>query len=115
MACDIGSGLLTEVKAADLGIVEQLHAAPAQLDLAQLHDAAVLCGGEPKPGVLLDHQDRRAGLTQELDPFENDLGDAWLQAHGRLVEDQQLRIDEHGAADLDLLLLATAEEAGADV
>ena len=45
-----GTRLFAEVQAADLGVLEHLHAAAAKLDSPELHDTAVLSGGQPKGG-----------------------------------------------------------------
>jgi hypothetical protein len=59
--------------------------------------------------VLVDHQDRLAARAQRPEAAPDLLAHQRRQPLGRLVEDQQARLGDQGAADREHLLLAAGE------
>lgn len=61
------------------------------------------------PRVLLDHQNRDTGLAQFDERPERTGSNLPGKAHRRLIDQYQLRRQQQGAANLEHLLLTTAE------
>src|SRR3989441_8427202 len=61
--------------------------------------------------VLVDQQDRLALRRQAFDRLVDDGRDAWLDASGRLVDEQDGGIVHQAAGDLKLALLSAAQRA----
>ena len=82
-----------------------------QAQAARLEHVGVV--GDPQRGqrVLLDQQHGDALLADLLDRLEDDVDQHRRQAHGRLVEQQQLRVAEQRARDGEHLLLAAGHRA----
>jgi len=80
-------------------------------DFASLVENAELAGDAAGKGKLLfDQQNGQAlFLVQAQDNVANFMNDVGLDAFGRLVEDQDLWFEHQGAADRELLLLASGE------
>ena len=60
--------------------------------------------------ILVDHQDRLAGLLQPRQALPDFLPDQRRQTFGRLVENEQPRIGHQRAADRQHLLLAAGQQ-----
>ena len=78
-------------------------------DLAGLEDVAVVGDLERHRRVLLDQEDGRPLLVDVDDHLEDALDEHRREPHRRLVEKQQARPGEQGAADCAHLLLAARE------
>src|SRR5207245_9743272 len=83
-----GSGFLTEVETAGLGILQETEAAASELDATELHHAPVPRGRQPQPGVLLHQDDCGPRVAEALHLVEDSPGDARLEAQRGLVEEQ---------------------------
>jgi hypothetical protein len=80
---------------------------------AGLEDIAVIAGFERLGDALLDEQQSDPVLAVERrDALKDQIRDRRSQAHGRLVEQQQLRRGGDAAADRQHLLLAAGQRAG---
>jgi caffeoyl-CoA O-methyltransferase len=101
-----------EVERADLGVLQDLAPGPGQPYPAVFHHHAV--SGEPQPGprVLLHQQDRGARRVHLPDRVEHGPQDLRRQAHRRLVEQQQPRLEHQRAGELDQPLLPARQAAG---
>ncbi len=80
-------------------------------DVAAVHDVGIARDLERQLDMLLD-QDHRHLARELLEPVGDLLDHAHPDALGRLVEHQQLRPAEHGAADRQHLALAARQRAG---
>ena len=60
-------------------------------------------------------QDARAGLAARFDEVDHRARRQDVEAGGRLVEDQDLGVVQHGARDRDLLVLSRGESSAAPV
>src|SRR5688572_9467380 len=90
--------------------------APARDDLAALHHEVLVRERAREVVVLLDQQDRHlAGLCERADRALDVLDDRGLDALGRLVENEELRLHRERARNRELLLLAAREVAAAPV
>src|SRR5207302_6666514 len=107
-----GSRRGSKVEAADLGIVEHRRAGSLQTDPPAFHDDAVARQAESGSGVLLDQQDGSSRLVHGADGVENDAARLRVEAHGRLVENDEGGIEHHRPRELDDLLLPAGERGG---
>src|SRR5688572_2907260 len=80
-------------------------------DDALLHDVDAVRRIERERDVLLDEQDRDPGPVQDVDDLADLPDHAWHQPFGRLVEQDDLRLEHHRAGDREHLLLAAGERA----
>ena len=78
---------------------------------ALLHDIDALAGLEGQRHVLLDQQHRDAFVVQHLDDLADLRDHARHQPLGRLVEQDDLGLEHHGAGDRQHLLLAARQRA----
>src|SRR5262245_28744677 len=85
------------------------------LNRALLHEVDALARRQRQRDVLFDEQDRHAVPVQNLDDLANLRDHAWHQTFGRLVEQDDLRLEHHGTADGQHLLLPTRERAASRV
>src|SRR5579863_4119397 len=84
-----------------------LGAGAARDDLAAAHDPVAISDRARKIVILFDEQHRHPHLVDEPPQRAADLlNDRWLDAFGRLVENQELWLAHQRAADRELLLLA---------
>ena len=73
-------------------------------------------GAAGKLDVLFDEDDRQAALAVEAqDDLLDLLDDRWLDAFGRLIEQQHFRLGGERARDGELLLLAAGQDAAGSV
>src|SRR6202008_181430 len=86
-----------EIKLADFRVLEYLTARACQPHGAVLHDDAVLAELEAGPRVLLDEQDGGAALVHLPGGTEHRLEHYGRQAHRRLVEQDQHRVEHQRA------------------
>src|SRR5258706_3682874 len=88
------------------------------LDRALGENPAEMQHGDPpgdlphKAHVVLNRENGDAAGIQRLDDFTGGKGFGWRHAGGRLIQQQQLRLQADRHADLKPLLLAMAEIAG---
>jgi hypothetical protein len=82
-------------------------------DLAVVEHVDVIGDFQAHPHVLLDEKDRDALVAHPGDDAEDLADDERRQALRRLVEDQEFRVEQQGAADRQHLLLAARELAAA--
>src|SRR5690606_35066330 len=83
-------------------------------DAALVHDAKAVAETAHERQLLLDDEHGQPELAVELANHVADLrDDARLNAFGRLVEEQQARLEHERARDRELLLLAAGEIAAA--
>src|ERR1700724_2199933 len=80
-------------------------------DRALLHEIDALARREGERHVLLDQQDGDALLGERGDDLPDLRHHARHQAFGRLVEQDDLRLEHHGAGDREHLLLAARQRA----
>src|SRR5580658_1804450 len=80
-------------------------------DRALLHEIDALARREGERHVLLDQQDRDALPVQRVDDLSDLRHHARHQAFGRLVEQDDPRLEHHGAGDREHLLLAARQRA----
>ena len=80
-------------------------------DRALLHDVDALAGLQGQRHVLLDQQDRDAFAVQHVDDLPDLRDHARHQPFGRLVEQDDLGLEHHGAGDRQHLLLAARQRA----
>src|SRR5215213_4386423 len=80
-------------------------------DGALLHDVDALARFERQRHVLLDQQNGDALAMQRIDDLVNLRDHARHQPFGRLVEQDELRLQHHGARDGQHLLLAARQRA----
>ena len=101
-----------QVQGADLRMMQHLATRAGQPDPAVLQHHPV--GGQPEPGprVLLDQQDGLALLVHQPDRVEDRLQHQGRQAHGRLVQDDQARVEHQAPGELHQALLAAGQAAG---
>src|SRR5438105_2183732 len=78
---------------------------------ALLHDVDALARFERQRHVLLDQEDGDALAMQRIDDLVNLRDHARHQAFGRLVEQDDLGLQHHGARDGEHLLLAARQRA----
>jgi hypothetical protein len=93
-------------------VLEQLGRLPREDDSAGLQDVAAVRDRERHVRVLLDYEDRHAGLVHLLDDLEVPLDQDRRETHRRLVHQQQLRPGHQCPAHRHHLLLAARERAG---
>jgi hypothetical protein len=92
-------------------VLKYLAAGSGEPDLPVLHHHAVAGQPQPGPRVLLDEQDSGAVGVHLPDRFEHRLEDLGRQAHGRLVQQQQDRLQHERASELDQPLLPAGQAA----
>src|SRR6476469_3759984 len=78
---------------------------------AFLHEVDALAGGERQRHVLLDQQNGHALLVQHVDDLADLRDHARHQTFGRLVQQDDLRLQHHHAGDGQHLLLTARERA----
>src|SRR5882757_1328253 len=78
---------------------------------ALLHDVDALARFKRQRHILLDQQDRDALAMQRIDDLVNLRDHAGHQPFGRLVEQDDLRLQHHGTRDGEHLLLAAGQRA----
>ena len=106
-----GRGLLDRQQRAHVVGVHR-GARPPRHHLAARHDDVVVGERLGEIVILLDQQDRHLAALRELaDRALDVLDDGWLDAFGRLVQDQQLWAQRERAADRELLLLTAGQVA----
>ncbi len=104
--------LVAEVALADGVVGAQPRARAFDGDAADLEHVGAARGGERDAGVLLDDEDGEAlGGVQAAEDGEDLADDERRQAERGLVEQQQPRPGEQGAAEREQLLLAAGEGA----
>jgi hypothetical protein len=106
-----GGRLITDQQAMQQArAVEQRPAVTPVHDPAAIEDDRMLGERQRDPRVLLDHDDRHAGVgPQRADHADQVLGDDRRQPLERLVEQQQPRVGHQRARDRQHLLLATRQ------
>ena len=75
----------------------------------------MVAGLESPLCVLLDHEHRHPSVAEIAQEGEDLPDEDRGQPHRGLVDEEEARLEEHGAADLEHLLLAAAEVAGLGV
>src|SRR5882757_5723463 len=103
--------LVPEVSAPDGFVLAQVGRFAAEHDTTRLEHVRVLRVRERKHGVLLDDDDRRAGLVHLAQHAEDLARDEGREPQRRLIEEQEARLGHHRAAKCEHLLLAAGEEA----
>ena len=74
-----------------MGIVDQLASAPLERQRTRFQQIGMIAHVERGGGILLDHQNRRAGIANAGDDVERALDDVGREAERRLVEQDELR------------------------
>src|SRR5438270_135375 len=69
-------------------------------------------GARPGTGVLFDQHDGAAGGGQRADAVEHDVARLRVQPDRRLVQEHEGRVEDQGAGQLHLLLLAAGQRTG---
>src|SRR5690606_38809744 len=92
---------------------ERVHAASGD-DPALVHDSKAVAEAAHERQLLLDDEHGQPELAVQLANHVADLGDdARLDAFGRLVEEQEARLEHERARDREPLLLSAGEIAAA--
>src|SRR5581483_8633131 len=115
--CAIAAALLaarlTEVGLLDLAAAAQLCGAALQHDPAVFQDIAVVGDGQSRADVLLDQEYRDAELFSDVgEPPRQVLDQYRGKSERQLVDQQQLRLADDGAAKRQHLPLAAGEQTG---
>jgi hypothetical protein len=92
-------------------VLQHIAAGAGEPDLSVLHYHTVAGQPQPRSRVLLDEQDRGAGRVHLPDRVEDRLEDLRRQAHGRLVQQQQDRLQHQRAGEFDQPLLPAGQAA----
>ena len=100
-----------EVQVGHLRVLEHLAGRPGQHHAAGLHDDPVGRQPQAEADVLLDEQDRLAGVAHQDDVLEDLLERLRVEAERRLVEEHELRVEHQRARELDHPPLAAGEVA----
>ena len=100
---------------ADLGMLEHLGRPAREREAPLLQHHAVVAGLEGPLGVLLDHEHRHPPVAEVAQEGEDLPDEDRGQPDRGLVDEEEPRLEQHGAADLEHLLLAAAEVAGLGV
>jgi hypothetical protein len=83
-------------------------------DVAAVHDDEALAEVSGEIEVLFHEDDGHlAAAAEKVDDAADVFDDAWLDSLGGLIEDEETRLHDKGAADGELLLLAAGEVAAA--
>jgi len=101
-----------EKESADAPIRKDFVSASRQRQPALFENDSVVRYRQRTPRVLLDHQNRDTGLAQFDERPEQTGGHLPGKAHRRFIDQYQLRRQQQGAANLEHLLLTTAERGG---
>src|SRR5579883_507436 len=103
---------MAEAALAQAGMLGELAGAAGQGHDAALQHVGAMGDRQRLHDVLLDQQNREALAVQSADQGEHLLYQKRRQAERRLIEDEQLRLAHHAAADCQHLLLAARQRAG---
>src|SRR5919108_4168775 len=101
----------SEILVDDAGVGAQRRGRRVVADHALLHDVDAVGDAERERHVLLDEQDRDAVLVQHLNDVADLRDHARHQPLGRLVEQDDARLEHHRPRDGEHLLLAARERA----
>src|SRR5712691_11241795 len=110
-SCSMG-GHPAQEQAIQIRIVEQLARATVQREPSHLEHQRAVRVFERAAHILLDHQDGGARVRESAQQLEHFLADLRRQADRGLVDQEDARLEQERAADLELLLLATGERRG---
>ncbi len=106
------AALFAQVRGAHLRVAQQLLARAGHGDDARLHDVAAVGDRQRAAGVLLDQQHRHALGVDVAHDLEDLVHHDGREAHGGLVEQQQLGLAHERARHGEHLLLAAGHGAG---
>src|SRR6266446_9872197 len=110
-SCSMG-GHPAQEQAIQIRIVEQLACATVQREPSHLEHQRAVRVLERAAHILLDHQDGGARVRESAQQLEHFLADLRRQADRGLVDQEDARLEQERAADLELLLLAAGERRG---